>query len=141
MFTFASAAELPPGFWQWPHISPTEWACKTDGSMLVVPEFMATVEKLRAMYGKPMKFGSCYRSPQHNEEVSATRSTDGAHTLGVAIDVEVAGEDALNLIALALGLGFTGIGVQQKGPIESRFVHLDMAPPRDNAPRPWLWTY
>ena len=48
------------------------------------------------------------------------------------------GADAIELIALAAGLGFTGIGVQQKG--GSRFIHLDDVP-ADVLPRPAIWSY
>jgi uncharacterized protein YcbK (DUF882 family) len=139
-FTFASAAEIPAGFWRWSHVSPAEWADKTDGSLIVDVDFMDKLETLRGRYGKPFVFDSCYRSPAHNVEVSATRSSDGAHTLGVAADIQAIGADALELVRLAINLDFTGIGLQQKGP-GTRFVHLDCAPARADAPRPWLWTY
>jgi hypothetical protein len=38
-------------------------------------------------------------------------------------------------------LGFTGIGIKQKGPGLSRFVHLDMILPAGRHPRPRLWSY
>ncbi len=47
----------------------------------------------------------------------------------------VQGVDALRVIQLALSLGFTRIGVQQKG--EGRFIHLGDSP----AFAPGLWSY
>lgn len=139
--TFDTVTDITPGFWRWPHFSPQEWACRGTGKVGVVPEFMDELETVRAMYGAPLPISSGYRSPEHNEEVSATQSTDGAHTLALAADFLIHGTDALHLLALLLARGWQGIGIGQKGPVEKRILHADMAPAKDGAPRPWLWTY
>lgn len=135
-----SASAIPPGEWRWPHIDPKkEWADRLTGEIVAETEFLDKLEKLRRLYGKPLIFNSCYRTPAHNEHVSATRSTDGAHTLGCAADIECSGADARLLLALAMSVGFAGLGIQQKG--TARFLHVDDAPDRPDAPRPWLWSY
>lgn len=138
---FHNESAIPSGFWVWPHISPKEWADRLTDEIVVVPEFMTKLETLRLAYGKPFIFASCYRTPEHNQIVSATSSSDGAHTVGLAADIKIYGAHALELLALALSQGFTGIGISQKGPQASRFLHVDCAPDRDNAPRPTIWSY
>lgn len=63
----------------------------------------------------------------------ALQAADGTHSRGIAVDIAISGADALRLLDLALELGFTGVGVQQKG--EGRFLHLDT---RDTLA---LWSY
>jgi uncharacterized protein YcbK (DUF882 family) len=98
------------------------------------PYFMGRLQQLRNAYGKPMRITSGYRCPDH--PVEAKKSTPGVHTMGMAADIAVSGTDAYELLNLAFGHGFTGIGVNQKG--GSRFIHLDtMREP----PRPNVWSY
>ena len=98
--------------------------------------FMDRLQRLRTMYGKPMRVTSGYRDPSHPIEIKKSRP--GAHSSGRAVDIAVRGEDALRLIQLAIQCGFTGIGVQQKG--EGRFIHLDDLSGPD-WPRPTIWSY
>lgn len=137
---FASAAELPFNFWRWRHVDPArEWACKGTGKIVVETDFLDLFEKLRGMYGRPLIISSGYRSPEHNAAVSTT-GDDGPHTTAQAVDIKIYGSHAFELVALAIGLGFTGVGVSQKGEHAKRFVHLDTlrAPAH---PRPMLWSY
>jgi hypothetical protein len=55
------------------------------------------------------------------------------HSTGLACDVGVQGADAHEILRLAMHLGFTGIGVQQKG--AGRFIHLDLRQ------APTVWSY
>ena len=48
-------------------------------------------------------------------------------------------EDALKLLELAIKLGFTGFGINQKG--SSRFIHLDTLENSSARPRPTIWSY
>jgi uncharacterized protein YcbK (DUF882 family) len=141
--TFANAAAVPAGVWAWPHVLPNEWADRQDGSIVIETDFMDRLERLRARFGKPFLFNSCYRTPAHNVAVSAVKSDDGPHTLGLACDIRVTGGDVFRLIQLAIAEGFTGIGVSQKigSAVDERYVHLDMAPNRPQAPRPLVWSY
>ena len=92
---------------------------------------------MRRRYGRPLAVGSGYRCPAHNRKVSSTGPA-GPHTTGRAVDLAVSGAAAVLLLGYALNLGFTGIGVAQKG--EARFLHLDdlRAP---EYPRPAIWSY
>jgi len=138
---FASAEALPVGLWRWPHIHPArEFACHGDGSLLVVPDFLDVTEELRKRCGFPFRFTSFYRSPDHNDDVSST-GRDGPHVSGRAFDVALAGTHVVRLVAVALDLGFTGIGLKQHGPYASRFIHLDNLTTEKNRVRPLIWTY
>jgi zinc D-Ala-D-Ala carboxypeptidase len=129
------AEEADVNWSDYPNFTEAEFRCKHTGKCEMEPEFMARLQRLRDAYGKPMTITSGYRDRTH--PVEAKKSGSGAHTTGRACDVAVRGADALRLIGLALELGFTGIGVQQKG--GSRFIHLDDV--TDGLPRPMIWSY
>jgi zinc D-Ala-D-Ala carboxypeptidase len=116
-----------------------EFACRCGcGQNNMDPEFLERVDLLRGELGFPLIVSSGFRCRNHNQNVSNT-GTEGPHTTGQAADFLVVGDRALELIIAALRLGFTGIGVSQKGP--SRFIHLDDLPALLDRPRPWLWSY
>jgi zinc D-Ala-D-Ala carboxypeptidase len=121
--------------WRWPHFSRAEMQCKGDGVCRMSPAFMDVLEAIRADFGAPLSVMSGYRSPDYNAKVSHTGLT-GPHTLGLAIDIAIRGQDAHRLLKIALAHGITGIGVAQKG--EGRFLHLDMV---ETGTRPWCWSY
>jgi zinc D-Ala-D-Ala carboxypeptidase len=111
-----------------------EFDCKFSGENFMQEEFMNKLQELRDMYGKPMKITSGYRSRNHPSE----RSKDGIgpHVQGLAADIAVQGADAHRLVGMAIALGFTGIGVNQKG--NGRFIHLDLV---KSSIRPTIWSY
>jgi uncharacterized protein YcbK (DUF882 family) len=96
------------------------------------------LDELRYMFGKPLTITSGYRCPAHNQSVSTTGAT-GPHTTGLAADIGISGRDAVVVLRMALQVGFTGIGVQQKG--GGRFLHVDLIPDSFGAKRPWIWSY
>ena len=66
----------------------------------------------------------------------------GTHNSGYAADFAVAGQDAIELLRLAINdPRVTGIGIQQRGPWNSRFIHLDVLPEGGDIARPAIWTY
>lgn len=117
----------------YPNFTPDELACKHTGRCEMSPSFMRRLQHLRGVYGKPMRITSGFRDPSHPAE--ASKATPGEHATGHAADVAVQGADALRLVQLALGVGFTRIGVQQKG--AGRFIHLGDSP---DFP-PGIWSY
>ena len=125
--------------WRWPNFTPAEFACKGTGRMLIVPAYMDKLQRLRTMYGRPIRLTSGYRTPEHNAMVSTT-GQHGPHVTARAIDIAVAGEDAVDLLELSFAYEFTGFGIKQHGPHASRFIHLDDLTPPD-FPRPMIWSY
>lgn len=102
--------------------------------------FLEKLDDLRDAWGKPMIISSGYRCPKHNQLVSTT-GPNGPHTTGHAADIVIERGAAIALLSLILDTGgFTGIGLNQKGPASGRFIHLDdlTEPPH---PRPNIWTY
>lgn len=122
----------------WPlvYFSPQEVACKGSGAVKLDVGFGKLMDGLRRHMGGPVIVSSWYRSPSHNASISST-GYNGPHTTGAAADVICHHARALKVMRYALGAGVVRIGVQQRGPWSSRFIHLDTAPGFDAA----LWTY
>ena len=91
---------------------------------------MGKVQELRDMYGKALTVTSAYRCPEHPMEANKPKS--GQHSIA-AIDLGVSRMGAYEVLRLAFSMGFTGIGVNQKG--DHRFIHLDI---RES---PTVWSY
>lgn len=121
----------------YPNFNENEFRCRHCGAVDMNPEFMAKLQHLRSIYGKPLTITSGYRCPQHPAEVG--KVTTGAHTTGKAADIAVQGSAAHDILRLATHLGFGGIGIQQKG--ASRFIHLDTVDAAPMQPRPTVWSY
>jgi zinc D-Ala-D-Ala carboxypeptidase len=115
----------------------SEFACSHTGKCEMSENFMGRLYKLRVMVNMPMVITSGFRDVTH--PIEAKKATPGAHTTGHAADISVQGSQALTLIKIALELGFTGIGVQQKG--TGRFIHLDDCNAAPSMPRPHIWSY
>lgn len=122
--------------WDWPSFTPEEMACRGDGSVHMDPEFMDRLQDLRNALGFPFIINSAYRTPEYDRSIGGA----GVHPMGRAVDLRVYGHRAFEIVTRAKAYGFTGIGVSQKGPRVSRFIHLDDLPNGDH-PRPWVWTY
>lgn len=108
--------------------------CEQDG---MHSEFMEKLTSLRADWGQPMVVTSAYRCKNH--PIEAKKAKPGAHESGRAVDIAIQGEDAYKFLCAALGHGFSGIGVNQKG--SSRFIHLDDLTRDEGWPRPTIWSY
>lgn len=130
-----------------PHFTREELQCHCPcAEMRFTEAGVWYLEALRVAFGRPLPVSSAYRCPGHNVETSHDMSDDGPHTVfegdNVTADLKVFGDGCYRLVPLAIALGFTGIGVSQKGPHGYRFVHLDRpAPGRVGRPRPWMWSY
>ena len=118
----------------YPNFKAEEFNCSHCGDNKMTPEFMGKLQALRTAYGKPMRVTSGYRCPKH--PIEAKKAAPGAHASGCACDIGVEGADAHRLLKLAMEMGFTGIGVQQKG--AGRFLHLDTLA---TGVRPTVWSY
>lgn len=122
--------------WNFENFSEKEFACKCCGEAPMDEAFVSALQDLRTSYNRPLTISSGYRCPAHNQAVSSTGAA-GPHTTGKAADVVIAGADAIELLKLALDR-FNGIGVNQRGAWEKRFIHLDLI---EGSNRPAIWTY
>ena len=109
--------------------------CGSTGEEMDV-EFMNELDKLREKVG-PLVLPSAYRCPEYNSKVSST-GLNGPHTTGKSADISCRGQHAFVVLWQAMNLGFTGIGINQKG--NARFIHLDMLT-SPQYPRPNVWSY
>lgn len=124
-------------FSQFENFSAGEFTCQHCGSEGIKLDFVQKIQNLRSIYGRGMTISSGYRCPEH--PIEARKAKPGAHASGRAVDIAVAGADALLVLQLALESGnFTGVGIAQKGDFGSRFIHLDDL---DNERRPTIWSY
>lgn len=120
------------------YFRPAEFDCHHCGRNHMDEQFLAELDELRHRCGFPFPITSGYRCPEHNNAVSTT-GWDGPHTTGRAADIGVRGAQALTVVRIAIEMGFTGIGIQQKG--ATRFIHLDNLPNAERQPRPTIWSY
>lgn len=126
--------KMNPADWDLiPNFKAQEFNCKHTGRNEMEVDFIAALQDLRAAYGKPMFITSGYRDPSH--PVEARKARPGTHAQGIAADIAVSGADAHRLVALAMIMGFTGIGVSQKNG-RARFIHLDISKDRTA-----IWSY
>ena len=123
----------------WEYFSVDELKCKGTDECNMDEGFMERLVTLRHKFNKPMVISSGYRSSSYNQVIGGAKNSP--HLYGKAVDVLVSGKAAHKLIGLAIQHGFTGIGVSQRGPYESRFLHLDTMDNSDIHPRPWIWSY
>jgi zinc D-Ala-D-Ala carboxypeptidase len=122
---------------RYPNFSEEEFRCKATGRCDMDIRFMDRLQRLRTRFNQPLFVTSGYRHVSHPAE--SQKGQPGAHTFGRAADLAVSHEDAYRLVGMAIEMGFTGIGVQQKG--SGRFVHLDDLEPGIARPRPTIWSY
>ena len=115
----------------YPNFTEAEFRCRHCGKQEMKPEFMGRLQALRDVYRRPMTITSGYRCPDH--PIEKAKATPGMHSTGLACDIGVQGAEAHEVMRLAMHLGFTGIGVQQKG--AGRFIHLDLRA------TPTVWSY
>lgn len=119
----------------WPFFSHKELACRHCGEIHMDAEFMTKVVQLRRVMKFPFPITSGFRCHKHNASVGG--SPTSGHVLGRAVDIQVYGQRAFELIHTAPDFGITGIGIKQHGPYSGRFIHLDDL----EEGRPTIWSY
>jgi len=117
----------------------SEFTCSHTGTEKMDQNFINKLNNLREIYGKPMTVSSGYRDSTHPVEAIKKDPTSGAHVSGKAADILIERKNAYELLSLAFDVGFTGIGVNQKG--GARFLHLDTIEGSPARPRPTIWSY
>jgi zinc D-Ala-D-Ala carboxypeptidase len=123
---------------KYPNFTEKEFACSHCGESKMNEAFVARLQSLRSHYGKSMTISSGYRCPEH--PIEKKKAKPGTHASGHAADIKVSQGAALELLTMAVRSGaFTGIGIAQKGPQSSRFLHLDDKPMGPT--RPTIWSY
>ena len=120
------------------HFSRDEFGWTHCGAEQMQEAFLVRLDLLRDLLGFPLVVTSGWRCRDHPLE--AGKPEPGAHSMGIAVDLAVKNHAALETVRMAAVLGFTGIGVNQKG--TKRYIHLDTLEPGDPIrPRPTIWSY
>ena len=90
---------------------------------------MLMLHELKDQMQGPLRLCIDRRSDHHNDRVSTVKNKkNGVHTLGQASNILISGERAMLLFEKARQVGFSGIGLSQKGNHSSRFLHLETLP-------------
>lgn len=125
----------------WQYFSLEELTCKCGcGRWEVQDSFMQKLVALRRELGFAFILTSAFRCPEYDAQIAPGKFNPRPHALGLAVDIHVTHHKAHRLIEAAIRHGFTGIGIAQKGPIESRFIHVDTVL-GNGYPRPTVWSY
>lgn len=124
---------------KYPNFAESEFVCKCGcGRADMDADFMAWLQKVRTIFGKPLIVNSGFRCPDYNARISTT-GRDGPHTTGKAADLRVVRRDAHRFAQIAFNEEVSGIGFKQHGPWDRRFIHVDLLPGGNS--RPTVWTY
>jgi zinc D-Ala-D-Ala carboxypeptidase len=107
-------------------------ACPCCGRRGMDDMFLCELDELRELMGIPLIVSSGYRCAEYNKKRGFTQT----HASGKAVDIQISNPNAHRLVKYAFNLGFLGIGWNQKGPHNKRFVHLDKA-----RKTPTIWSY
>lgn len=130
------------------HFKPHEFSCRCGSPLCEVlildMDFISYLDDFRQSMAMPFRITSGYRCPMH--PIEAKKTHPGPHQTGKAADIAVLGLEAYKFL---FGLGmhnahgdpFVGIGLNQKGDHDERFIHLDMCDSMPYRPRPHVWTY
>lgn len=98
-----------------------EFACQ-DGTdtILVSPELIDILQKIRNRFGKPVSINSAYRTEAHNKKIGG--STYSQHKYGTAADIKISGISPKTIASYVETLMPIngGIGVY------SSFCHIDV---------------
>ncbi|MDR1066024.1 MAG: DUF4280 domain-containing protein [Clostridiales bacterium] len=95
-----------------------------DGAdeILIDPQLVDYLQKIRDHFGKPVTISSGYRTPARNEAVGGARNS--YHVQGKAADISIAGVSVNDIYNYAIQIGAPGvIRYPRKG-----FVHVDTRP-------------
>ena len=123
----------------YPHFTRDEMKCKHTGLCEMTHKMMNTLEAIREQFQKPMIVSSGYRDISH--PVERNKAHPGEHTFGMAADILVHGSDAMKLLDACFQCGIQRIGVNKKGEMGQRYLHIGIGE-RDNGRFPVaVWSY
>lgn len=109
----------------------SEFECSCCQENDIKPEFVAQLDRARAIAGIPFKINSGYRCEEHNRKVGGVSTS--SHIKGYAADIHCLTSSARHKIIEALmSVGFDRIGITEN------FIHVDSDPIK---PSSLIWLY
>ena len=116
-----------------PIFSRAEISCRCGCGIDHMDEkFMKMLQQLRNEL-EPLPVTSGVRCERHNHESGGYPKS--AHLQSKGADIWIFGPRALKLVEEARRIGFSGVGISQKGEKSTKFIHLYILP------RTALWSY
>lgn len=104
------------------HFNLREFQDNSIGVVMLDPELVVLLEKLRTLVGTPLVIHSGYRTPATNTRVGG--ASNSYHLRGMAADLSWNGMDLDQAASLAATVGFRGIGLKRK----NGHLHVDTRP-------------
>ena len=98
----------------------SEFQCPCCGRVMLHPDLLKLLAKLRLRIQEPIYINSGYRCKKENDKVGGTKAS--YHTYGMAADITVRNIKISDLVVFAESVGFKGIGIY------GNFCHLDVRP-------------
>lgn len=123
----------------YPNFKKKEFECRHCGKLVIVEKLIQLLQFIRNAYDKPIIITSGYRCDKH--PVEKAKLKPGEHNLGAAVDILCYGENALELIRLAQINQIRRIGVNQKGNLNNRYIHLGIGDWVSTDYQAGIWTY
>jgi len=129
--------------WEYLNFKKEEFACRHCGKDGISSLLLDKLQSMRTDLGFPFVISSGYRCEDHEIEKQKRLNGKpmGAHNEGLAVDILCNSAEAYTILSNASNYGFTGIGVNQKGNYNLRYIHLDILENKTNKPRPHIWSY
>ena len=124
---------------KYPNFSKNEFKCSCCGKVRMSEDIVGIAQYIRTEINESLTVSSGYRCPNH--PIESKKKVPGEHSLGMSIDIKCHGEKALKVLKLAILAGVVRIGINQKGPVSSRFIHIGTGRKENGLNSPWVWSY
>lgn len=107
-----------------------------ESELLIAQDILECFDKIRAIYGKPIKINSGYRTQKRQDELTAEgyrTAKTSPHCQGFALDLGFNPGEGLNLLQAVKEvvhnyLGLIRFGYKQYWDLKQNFIHVDCAP-------------
>jgi len=101
--------------------------------VIVYPELVEKLQKLRNLLDNPIYINSAYRCPERNRQVGGAENSQHLH--GTAVDFLLRNHfyDIEEIGSMAINIGFTGIGYY------NTHIHVDIRELPEGRTNPIIW--
>ena len=100
-----------------------EFQCPCCKRVMLHPDLLKRLVKLRRTIGEPILINSGYRCKPFNQQVGGVPTS--YHLFGMAADITISNYNLEQLATHADIIGFTGIGIYDT------FIHVDVRPDKE----------